>query len=49
MSDTLRLVVATGSVLVALVTIATVTTLFALFPAYRAARMPPVTAIHHVG
>jgi ABC-type lipoprotein release transport system permease subunit len=49
MSDTLRLVVAPQSVTAALVTIATITTLFSLWPAYRAARMRPVTAIHHVG
>lgn len=49
MNDTLRLVVAPGSVLRALFTITAVTTIFALYPAYRAARMKPVTAIHHVG
>ncbi|MCA9670302.1 MAG: ABC transporter permease [Myxococcales bacterium] len=49
MNDTLRLVVAPKSVINGIVTITFVTTLFALYPAYRAARMKPVTAIHHVG
>jgi len=49
MTDTLRLVVEPASVLRALLTISLITTVFALYPAYRAARMRPVTAIHHVG
>ena len=49
MSDTLRLVVAPGSVVVAISTITVVTTLFALYPSYQATRLKPVTAIHHVG
>jgi len=49
MSDTLRLVVAPGSVLVAICTITVITTLFALYPSYQATRLKPVTAIHHVG
>ena len=49
MSDTLRLVVAPGSVISALLTITLVNTLFAVYPAYQATRLKPVTAIHHVG
>lgn len=46
MTETLRLVVAPGSVVRALVTITFVTTIFALYPSYRAARLRPITAIH---
>ena len=49
MRDTLRLVVAPASLVKAAAIIVGVTTLFALYPAYRAARMRPITAIHHVG
>ena len=49
MSDTLRLVVDSASVIKALITISAITTLFSLWPAYLAARLRPVTAIHHVG
>lgn len=49
MSDTLHLVVTPADALKAVAVISVVTTLFALQPANRAARLPPVTAIHHVG
>jgi len=49
MSDTLHLLVTPGSVLQAILVISLTTTLFALYPANQAARLPPVTAIHHVG
>jgi ABC-type lipoprotein release transport system permease subunit len=47
MSENLRLIVDLPTALTAIVTIATVTTLGALFPAWRAARLPPVTAMQH--
>jgi ABC-type lipoprotein release transport system permease subunit len=49
MSDKLRLVIAGGSGAAALLVITCFTTFFAIFPALRAARLRPVTAIHHVG
>lgn len=49
MSDTLRFVVAGDSLARALLTIVGLTTLFSLYPAYRATKLRPVTAIHHVG
>jgi ABC-type lipoprotein release transport system permease subunit len=49
MSDTLKMVVAPDSLVMALVAIPLLTTVGAFMPAYRAARMRPVTAIHHVG
>lgn len=49
MSDTLNMVVATESLVQALVVIPILTTFGAFFPALRAARMRPVTAIHHIG
>ncbi len=49
MRDTLRLVVDAGSVVAAIVSISFVVTLFSLYPASRAARLKPVTAMHHVG
>lgn len=49
MSDTLRLHLSWNSVLQALLLIPTLTTLASVFPATRAARMRPITAIHHVG
>ncbi len=49
MRDTLRLVIDGGSVLTAIVSISLVVTLFSLYPASRAARLKPVTAMHHVG
>lgn len=49
MSDTLTLVVRFQSVLSAILAISLVCTLAALFPARRAARLKPVTAMHHIG
>ena len=49
MRDTLFLVVEGRSIALAIGVITSVVTLFSLYPAYRAARMPPITAIHHVG
>jgi ABC-type lipoprotein release transport system permease subunit len=49
LSDTLKLVLAPASVAAALVWIPVLITSFSLFPALRAARMRPITAIHHVG
>lgn len=49
MSDTLQLVVLPLDVLRAMAVIGVTTTLFALYPANQAARMPPISAIHHVG
>lgn len=49
LSDTLRLVLEPGGVLAALVWIPLLITFFSVFPALRAARMRPITAIHHVG
>jgi len=49
MSETLRMVVVPESVVWALVVIPLLTSIGAFFPALRAARMKPVTAIHHIG
>ena len=49
MSDTLRLVMDGPIVLRAVVTITAITTAFSFIPAWRAARLPPVTAIHDLG
>ena len=49
MRDTLRLVVDVPTVLRAIGIIASITTIFCLIPAYRATRLKPITAIHHVG
>jgi ABC-type lipoprotein release transport system permease subunit len=49
LSDTLTLVLEPASVMAALVWIPLLITCFSVFPALRAARMRPITAIHHVG
>jgi ABC-type lipoprotein release transport system permease subunit len=49
MSDTLGLLVKPSTALSSAITIAIVTTVAAVAPAVRAARMRPVTAMHHVG
>ncbi|MFT7622645.1 MAG: putative ABC transport system permease protein [Myxococcota bacterium] len=49
MRDTLRLVLDFGSVMTAIMVITATVTLFSLYPATRAARLKPVTAMHHVG
>ncbi len=49
MSDTLRMAVSVDSALVALIAIPLLTTIGAFFPAMRAAKLKPVTAMHHVG
>lgn len=49
MSDRLHLEVQLGDLLTALFVITAVTCLAAIFPAWRAARLRPVSAIHHVG
>jgi len=49
MSDTLKMAVATESLVQALIIVPILTTFGAFFPALRAARMRPVTAIHHIG
>ena len=49
MSDTLRMAVSVDSALVALIAIPMLTTIGAFFPAMRAAKLKPVTAMHHVG
>ena len=49
MSDTLQLTVHSGMLLRACVWITLITTLAALYPAYRAARLPPVSAMSHFG
>lgn len=49
MRDTLSLSVDMAVVLRAMVIITSATTIFALLPAWRAARMKPITAIHHAG
>lgn len=49
MSDTLRLAVEPAQIVRAVVTFTLVAGAASLFPASRAARMRPVTAIHHVG
>ena len=48
MSETLRLVVDGPAIIRAVGIISFVITLFALYPAFRAARMRPITAMHHV-
>ena len=45
----LRLDVSAGAVLQAVLWLTLITTLFALYPAFRAARLKPVTAMHHIG
>jgi ABC-type antimicrobial peptide transport system permease subunit len=49
MSDTLHLAVNAGAVAGSIVFITACTTLVALIPSYLAARMKPVTAMHHIG
>jgi ABC-type lipoprotein release transport system permease subunit len=49
MSDTLRLVVSPGSLVLAMVVVPLLTTFGAFFPASRAARLRPVTAMQHAG
>ncbi|MFY2557573.1 ABC transporter permease [Corallococcus terminator] len=49
MSDRLHLVVNAGSVVGAMVFITTCTTLISLIPSFLAARLKPVTAMHHIG
>ncbi|MEL7372287.1 MAG: FtsX-like permease family protein [Myxococcota bacterium] len=49
MSDVLRLVVDPVQVVMAVIGFTVAAGLAALWPAYRASRMEPVTAIHHVG
>ncbi|WP_342380835.1 FtsX-like permease family protein [Myxococcus stipitatus] len=49
MSDRLHLVVNAGSVLGAMVFITGCTTLISLIPSFLAARLKPVTAMHHIG
>jgi putative ABC transport system permease protein len=49
MSDTLHLAVRPGMLLSASFWITVITTLAALYPAYRAARLPPVSAMSHFG
>jgi ABC-type antimicrobial peptide transport system permease subunit len=49
MSDTLNLAVNPGSVVGAMVFITACTTAISLIPSFLAARMKPVTAMHHIG
>ncbi|MCE9666619.1 FtsX-like permease family protein [Myxococcus stipitatus] len=49
MSDKLNLAVHAGSVIGAMVFITGCTTLISLIPSFLAARMKPVTAMHHIG
>ncbi|MCP3144739.1 ABC transporter permease, partial [Pyxidicoccus xibeiensis] len=49
MSDTLSLAVNPGAVVGAMVFITVCTTLISLIPSFLAARMKPVTAMHHIG
>lgn len=49
MSDVLRMVVAPSSIIGAVIAFTLAAGLAALWPAYRASRMQPVSAIHHVG
>lgn len=49
LSDKLHLVVKPGSMLRAISIITLSTTAISLIPSYRAARMNPVTAMHHIG
>ena len=45
----LHLAVSGGAVARAVLWLTAITTLFALYPAFRAARLKPVTAMHHIG
>ncbi|AKF80741.1 ABC-type transport system, involved in lipoprotein release, permease component [Myxococcus fulvus] len=49
MSERLNLVVDAGAVVGAMVFITTCTTLISLIPSFLAARLKPVTAMHHIG
>jgi ABC-type lipoprotein release transport system permease subunit len=49
MSDQLHLAVHLGSLVRDAALITAITTLAALYPAYRAARLPPVSAMSHFG
>jgi putative ABC transport system permease protein len=49
MSDRLQLAVHVSTLVKAGITITLITTLAALYPAYRAARLPPVSAMSHFG
>ena len=49
MRDTLYLVTDLPTVLLAVAVISALVTLFSLLPAVKAARMRPVTAMHHAG
>jgi ABC-type antimicrobial peptide transport system permease subunit len=49
MSDRLWVHLVPASVIRAILFITTVTGLAALYPSYRAARLRPITAMHHVG
>ena len=49
MRETLYFLVEMRTLLVAVTTITVVVTLFSLLPARKAAKMPPITAIHHIG
>jgi putative ABC transport system permease protein len=49
MSDRLQLAVHASTLIKAGITITLITTLAALYPAYRAARLPPVSAMSHFG
>lgn len=49
MSETLNVLVRPKTVVFAIGLLTTFTTLSALYPAYRAAKLKPITAIHHVG
>src|SRR5262249_10522585 len=47
MSDTLKLAASPGGIVFAIILITGSTTLVSLFPSFLAARMKPVTAMHH--
>ncbi len=49
MQQHLTLSVKAGAVLAYVAVLATVTTLAALYPAWHAARLKPITAMHHIG
>ncbi len=49
MNDTLKLVASPGGVLFAVLLISGSTTFISLFPSFLAARMKPITAMHHIG
>lgn len=49
LSDTLQLRVEPASLAQSVLFIAALTTLAALYPAYRATRLKPISAIHHIG